>query len=332
MALIYNSEKFDSSLNTYRETFGNIDNISTTENNEQQYDASIIIPLDFSLEMDGISGIIPNSAFEIPTNILPKMYLTKKGESRIAFILHTVDHNFNNNKWTTKITGQTLNIRFDELSDEEKLTRKKQQESLNKIITDTLRSTPYTLTSTIEQNGLPYTFKGAPLKGNPLLKNVLQQAGYKPGTFVFEMALIIGTKEGWLPKVNGGIGSRAYRNNNPGNLDYSNSLKNIDPKVIIEPGGRFARFSTAELGAKALIENKIKRWGNGNMPITTGNQTLISPLSRWKKGTPPTLEQFMYTYAPPNENNTELYIQNVLTSLQKNYPKLTRNSLIKTFL
>jgi hypothetical protein len=160
MPLIYNSEKFDSSLNTYRETFGNIDNISTTENNEHQYDASIIIPLDFSLEMDGISGIIPNSAFEIPTNILPKMYLTKKGESRIAFILHTVDHNFNNNKWTTKITGQTLNIRFDELSDEEKSTRKKQQESLNKIITDTLRSTPYTLTSTVEQNGLPYTFKG----------------------------------------------------------------------------------------------------------------------------------------------------------------------------
>ena len=64
MALIYNSEKFDSSLNTYRETFSNIDNISTTENNEQQYDASIIIPLDFSLEMDGISGIIPNSAFK----------------------------------------------------------------------------------------------------------------------------------------------------------------------------------------------------------------------------------------------------------------------------
>lgn len=160
MALIYNSEKFDSSLNTYRETFGNIDNISTTENNEQQYDASIIIPLDFSLEMDGISGIIPNSAFEIPTNILPKMYLTKKGESRIAFILHTVDHNFNNNKWTTKITGQTLHIRFDELSDEEKLTRKKQQESLNKIITDTLRSTPYTLTSTVEQNVQPFIFKG----------------------------------------------------------------------------------------------------------------------------------------------------------------------------
>jgi hypothetical protein len=81
--------------------------------------------------MDGIAGIIPHSAFEIPTNSLPSNYLTKKGESKIAFILHTVDHNFNNNKWTTKITGQTLNIRFDELTEEQKkaMENKKQTSS-----------------------------------------------------------------------------------------------------------------------------------------------------------------------------------------------------------
>jgi len=133
MALIYNSEKFDSSLNTYRETFSNPDNIPTAEGNEDQYEASIVIPLDFSLEMDGLSGIIPNSAFEVPANILPKTYLTKKRESKIAFILHTIDHNFNNNKWTTKITGQTINLRFDPLSKEEIAARKARQESLNKI-------------------------------------------------------------------------------------------------------------------------------------------------------------------------------------------------------
>ena len=129
MNLIYKSEKFDSCLNTYRETFSNPNNISISEGDNQQYDASIIIPLDFSLEMDGISGIIPNSAFEIPSNILPKMYLTKKGESKIGFILHTIDHNFNNNKWTTKITGQTINLRFDPLTPEEIATRKAKQQS-----------------------------------------------------------------------------------------------------------------------------------------------------------------------------------------------------------
>jgi hypothetical protein len=108
----YEAEKFDSTLNTFREIYSNpaVD----------KYQGTVILPLDFSLEMDGISGIIPNSAFEIPVNSLPKGYITKKGESKIAFILHTIDHNFGNNKWTTKMTGQTLNIRFDELTDAQK--------------------------------------------------------------------------------------------------------------------------------------------------------------------------------------------------------------------
>jgi predicted chitinase len=132
MNLIYNPEKFDSSLNFYRELFSNTSNIPTTDGNEQQYESSILIPLDFSLEMDGISGIIPNSAFEVPSNVLPTAYLTQKKESKIAFILHTVDHNFNNNKWTTKITGQTLLIRFDPLSAEEIERRKKAKEIIKK--------------------------------------------------------------------------------------------------------------------------------------------------------------------------------------------------------
>jgi len=108
----YDAEKFDSCLNTFREIYSNpaVD----------KYQGTVILPLDFSLEMDGISGIIPNSAFEIPVNSLPKGYITKKQESKVAFILHTIDHNFGNNKWTTKMTGQTLNVRFDELTDEQK--------------------------------------------------------------------------------------------------------------------------------------------------------------------------------------------------------------------
>jgi LAS superfamily LD-carboxypeptidase LdcB len=114
--LKYNSEKLDSCLNTFRETF--------SKPEIDSFKGSVILPLDFSLEMDGIAGIIPHSAFEIPTNSLPSNYIVKtgadKGLSKIAFILHTIDHNFNNNKWTTKITGQTLNIRYDELTETQK--------------------------------------------------------------------------------------------------------------------------------------------------------------------------------------------------------------------
>ena len=121
----YNSEKFDSCLNTFREVY------SAPEADD--FKGSVILPLDFSLEMDGISGIIPHSAFEIPTNCLPKNYLTKKGESKIAFILHSIDQNFSNNKWTTKIAGQTLNIRFDELTEDQK-KRIKDFEEQNKLL------------------------------------------------------------------------------------------------------------------------------------------------------------------------------------------------------
>lgn len=139
MPLKYNTDRFDSCLNTYRDKMSFKLGIGSNDP-EQQYEASTMMPLDFSLEMDGISGIIPNSAFEIPANTLPNSYLTKKGKSKIAFILHTIDHNFNNNKWTTKITGQTLNIRFDELSKEELSAREKVKLQNNY----TNPSTPYT--------------------------------------------------------------------------------------------------------------------------------------------------------------------------------------------
>ena len=123
MALTYNSDKFDSCLNTYRDKMSYNLSVGSTDP-DQKHEASTMMPLDFSLEMDGIAGIIPNSAFEVPSNVLPNSYLTKIGhKSKIAFILHTVDHNFNNNKWTTKITGQTLNIRFDSLTPQEKAAR-----------------------------------------------------------------------------------------------------------------------------------------------------------------------------------------------------------------
>lgn len=175
----------------------------------------------------------------------------------------------------------------------------------------------------------------APIKGSPLLKTVLSKAGYKPGTLEYEFALTIGTKEGWLPNANNGKGSRAYRNNNPGNLDYSEEFKKIDPNVTREPGkgSRFARFSTAELGVKALVEGKIKKWASGKMPVTSGNQKLIVPISeKWVKGTPPTLAQFMYTYAPPNENDTEGYLKNVVAGIKKIHSNVTRSTKVKEYI
>jgi hypothetical protein len=129
MALIFNTDQIDSCLNSYREVFS--DPYKSGDGNS--FNAGIILPLDFSLEMDGLSGIIPHSAFVIPSNSLPQSYLIQSGseadKQKVAFILHTIDQNFNNNKWTTKITGQTLSIRFEPLTEEEKAVIKKAQET-----------------------------------------------------------------------------------------------------------------------------------------------------------------------------------------------------------
>jgi hypothetical protein len=128
MALIFNTDQIDSCLNSYREVFS--DPYKSGDGNS--FNAGIILPLDFSLEMDGLSGIIPHSAFVIPSNSLPQSYLIQSGseadKQKVAFILHTIDQNFNNNKWTTKITGQTLSIRFEPLIEAEKAAIKKAQE------------------------------------------------------------------------------------------------------------------------------------------------------------------------------------------------------------
>lgn len=267
-----------------------------------------IVPFEVNITMEGISGIKIGQAFRINRGIMPAKY-----DEVLGFIVTGVDHNIGGNKWTTQLKAQTIILKPGDKS----LTAG-----------DYNSGQAADGTSTTERQGIT----SAPIKGSPLLKTVLQKAGYKPNTFEYELALVIGTKEGWLPNANGGRGSRSYRNNNPGNLDYSKSLKLIDPKVIVEPGGRFARFSTAELGAKALVEKKIKKWGNGNMPVTSGNQNLISSKEKWKKGTAPTIAQFMYTYAPPNENSTEGYIGSVVSSLQKSYPKVTRITKLKDYL
>ena len=68
------------------------------------------------------------------------------------------------------------------------------------------------------------------------------------------------------------------------------------------------------------------------MPGTAGNSTLIGSKDAWKKGTKPTLKQFMYTYAPPNENNTEGYISSIVSSLRKTYPKFSASSIVFDFL
>ena len=66
-------------------------------------DIGILMPIELSITIDGISGILPYTAFELPDNILPKKY-----RGNVAFVIFSINHDFDNNKWTTTLRGQTI--------------------------------------------------------------------------------------------------------------------------------------------------------------------------------------------------------------------------------
>jgi hypothetical protein len=275
------------------------------------------IPFNLSLTMDGLSGMKIYSKFLIDTQVLPANY-----PDNAEFLIKNIVHKIENNKWFTTLESIVISKGS---TDDSVYKKDKNQNS--------------TSTSTPSQTSSTSTGNTRATKGNPSLRQVIINAGYPEGTKEYAFAYSIGIKEGWLSTSNGGKGSRSYRNNNPGNLVFSNNLRKIDPGVTLEnnPYGKnvFAHFTTAELGVKALVEDKIKRWGNGNMPVTPGNTTLIEQKKggpKYKNGTLPTIAQFVYTYAPPNENNTELYISNLLADLKKVKPDTNRTTLVKQFL
>jgi len=268
------------------------------------------LPFDLSITMDGLSGMKIYQKYIIDTTYLPSNY-----PNSLEFIIKGISNTIDGNQWITTLESMAIPRNpFGSSIGEGTVS----QASKNKS-----RGTQPSLTTT-----------------NVSLRQVLLNAGYKEGTAEYQFAYSIGTKEGWNATVNNGTGTRSYRNNNPGNLDYSSGFKTIDPGVTLEnnPYGsnRFAKFSTPELGAKALVETKIKRWANGGMPITSGNQEIIEQYKggkKYTKNTSPTIAQFFYTYAPPTDgNNTEQYIASVITDLSKVKPGINRNTLVKNIL
>jgi len=184
--------------------------------------------------------------------------------------------------------------------------------------------------TTVTDTGPTVANTGATVSGNQQLATVLKDAGYTPGTFLYEWALIQGTIEGYGPAKN-----LATRQNNPGNLRGAN-YPNLDPGAT-KVGG-FAKFSTKELGAKAMVQFFLIKWSNGDYPGTlTNGSGNDSKAYRLKYKVPASLdiagkkinvnaEQFYYIYAPPSDSNdTELYINTVVNSLKKKFPGFTRN-------
>ena len=101
-------------------------------------------------------------------------------------------------------------------------------------------------------------------------------------------------------------GSRAWRNNNPGNLEYGKFARNHG---AIGTDGRFAIFPDTATGFKAMA----------SLLATNSYQKL-------------TIEGAINRYAPPNENNVENYLKSIerQTGFLRSTPmnKLSKDNLL----
>ena len=71
-----------------------------------------IIPVDFNVNMDGISGISKLQVFTIPNALLPRAYsvgVKDSGQYKVAFVVYGLEHSIENNTWTTKIRAGMIN-------------------------------------------------------------------------------------------------------------------------------------------------------------------------------------------------------------------------------
>jgi len=67
-----------------------------------------IIPTSFSVDIDGVGGIIIGNIFRIPNDVLPKGYKGKGVGSKLGYIVTGLGHSIQNGDWVTKIESQTI--------------------------------------------------------------------------------------------------------------------------------------------------------------------------------------------------------------------------------
>ena len=96
----------------------------------------------------------------------------------------------------------------------------------------------------------------------------------------------IAREEGFLAP-----GSRSNRNNNPGDIEYGTFARNHGATRIETPRGtqqpRFAYFPTPEIGFEAMKQLLLLHYRGQ------------------------TIAEMMQHYAPPSENDTQRYIENI---------------------
>lgn len=270
-----------------------IANFKSLTKSRSKYNA--IIPTKLSLEMDGIGGLVIGHIFKIPTDLLPKGYKGGGLGSKLGQIITGIGHKISGNDWTTNIDAQTIVL--DDPTEGEDVDYKSLLEIVSKAYAEgkDLNDIIGSGTDGISPNEIIRN------EYEPSLAKVNTTEGLK---VLMEAHSII---EGFYPS------SRAYRNNNPGNISYSNNLKIYG--AVLEPKNskgerRFAKFPTLQKGLEAKADYI--------------NRIIAGEHSQYPKN--PSLSVYMNKYAPPNENDTIGYIKKIIGYFAKKGAVITGNT------
>jgi hypothetical protein len=179
--------------------------------------------------------------------------------------------------------------------------------SINNTLPNIISTVDNTFVNNVVINSTPITIPSSDIFETNY-KNILNKVIDKRG-----LRLLIEAQskiEGFKPF------SRAFRNNNPGNLTFSETLRIKYQAKLESSGERFAYFNTLEDGISAK-KDYIER-------IVRGEH------NQYPKN--PTLSKYIYIYAPPKENNTEAYIKFIIDYFKDNNILIGRETLLSTII
>lgn len=206
----------------------------------------------------------------------------------LSYVVRKIKHNIVNSNWTSTIEAYP----FISNSGKNNINNKRQNISYSYSNSNILVENEFIQNKINSINPISNVI-------NNLLKPTVDKTSATTGmkTLLLSQAQF----EGFKP------GTRPYINNNPGNLSYSSLLAS---KYGAKGDPRFAIFSSLDIGVSAQIDY-IQRIISGGNPNYKQN---------------PTLQDYLYTYAPPSDNNTENYLNFVISYFSNNGIIISRSS------
>jgi len=261
--------------NALRDLIGLFNGVS--KSNPNQFKA--IIPVMLSFDMDGIGGIIIGNIFKINNNVLPSGYKN----NNLGFLVKSFNHRIENSDWITTLEAYPV-ILEDEID-----TNNYWNSAFNEVISSLNRIEESDIDLNNIQNVSPNASVASAIV--PILNNKTNiPKGVK--ALIEAHAQI----EGYYSNT------RAFRNNNPGNLVYNSKYDKFG--ATQESQGRFAVFPTLEQGLDAKFDY-IDR-------VNKKQHT------RYPKGPNTTLLEYISTYAPKSDGNDPInYTTKIIGYFQK---------------